>query len=474
MDSRVSARALTSALGGWRTREPAYEALADGIRVLCVDNRLAPGTTLPAERELAAALGLSRSTVAAAYESLRGSAHIRSLRGSGSVTLPLRRHDPGLTSGAPDAIDLQQASPPAWPGLAGVFTEVAQSAATLVAGTGYDMHGSTTLRSHIADRYTARGLPTRPDEVLITNGAQSALHLLAAVLVGRGDRVLVETPTYPHAAEAMRAAGGRLIGVPVTTSDGWDLDRAEQAFARGLPVLAYLMPDFQNPTGRTMTAADAARIDAAARRTGSILVLDETTADLDIDRASPGHAFDPVRRTGVVRVGSLGKSVWGGLRLGWIRCEEPLVRRLMAARPVRDLGSPDFEQAVAATVLERFGDVLAQRAHVLGASRDALRECVTARIPEWRVPCPDGGVALWIELDAPFSAALVMDARARGVLLSAGARFGVDGGYDRHLRLPFTTSPERLAVAVDRLADSWARVKDAAPRTAPVMDGALV
>ena len=117
MDSRISARALSAALGGWRTREPAYEALADGIRLLCLDNRLAPRTALPAERELAASLRLSRSTVAAAYRSLRETGHIASTRGSGSVTLPLRRRDPGRENAAEGAIDLQQASPPAWPGL---------------------------------------------------------------------------------------------------------------------------------------------------------------------------------------------------------------------------------------------------------------------------------------------------------------------------------------------------------------------
>src|SRR6188474_1028060 len=115
MDSRISARALAVALGGWRTREPAYEALADGVRLLCLDNRLAPRTTLPAERELAAALQVSRSTVAAAYRSLRDTGHIASVRGSGSVTLPLRRADPGTTFAGEGAIDLQQASPPAWP-----------------------------------------------------------------------------------------------------------------------------------------------------------------------------------------------------------------------------------------------------------------------------------------------------------------------------------------------------------------------
>src|SRR5690349_12077470 len=76
MDSRISARALSAALGGWRTREPVYEALADGIRLLCLDNRIAPRTALPAERELALALGVSRSTVAAAYRSLRDTDHI--------------------------------------------------------------------------------------------------------------------------------------------------------------------------------------------------------------------------------------------------------------------------------------------------------------------------------------------------------------------------------------------------------------
>src|SRR3546814_9661826 len=110
MDSRLSARALAAALGGWRSSDPAYEALADAVRLLCLDNRLAAHTALPAERELAAALSVSRTTVAAAYQSLRDSGHIRSVRGSGSVTLPLARRDPGIRPGLEDTIDLQQAS----------------------------------------------------------------------------------------------------------------------------------------------------------------------------------------------------------------------------------------------------------------------------------------------------------------------------------------------------------------------------
>ncbi len=462
MDSRISARALTAALGGWRTREPAYEALADGIRLLCLDNRIAPRTALPAERELSAALRVSRSTVAAAYRSLRESAHITSLRGSGSVTLPLRRRDPGRVVDE-GSIDLQQASPPAWPGLAGIFTEVAGSAAALVARSGYDVLGRAELREAIAQHYTARGVPTSPGEIIVTSGAQSAIHLLATVLLARGDRALIETPTYPHAAEALRRAGARLVGVPVTAREGWDLERAEQAFARTLPVLAYLMPDFQNPTGRSMTPEERRTIERAADRAGTILVLDETTADLDIDRGPMARGFGDTDPAGIVRIGSFGKTVWGGLRVGWVRADADLVRRLVAARSVHDLGTAEFEQAVATRLLPHFADIVDQRSQLLRRGRDAVSGALAGLLPEWHVPQTQGGVSLWIELDAPLSSAIVMDVRSRGLLLSAGPRFSVDGGHDRHLRVPFTAPPEDLERSIEILATAWPRVRGGAP-----------
>jgi DNA-binding transcriptional MocR family regulator len=456
MDSRISARALAAALGGWRTKEPVYEALADGIRLLCLDNRLPARTALPAERELAAALQVSRTTVAAAYRSLRDTRHIESVRGSGSVTLPLGRTDPGHRAGGPEVIDLQQASPPAWPGLAGVMAEVAADATSLVSRSGYDIVGRARLRESIAERYAERGIPTSPENILVTTGAQSAIHLIASVMLGRADRVLIETPTYPHAADAFRRAGARMVGVPVTTSEGWDLDRAEQAFARTLPVLAYLMPDFHNPTGRTMTATERDVLAAAADRSGTIVIVDETTSDLDIDRgpASPPFADD----SSVIRLGSLGKTVWGGLRIGWIRAEADTIRRLVSARAVHDLGTPEFEQAVAEALLPRLDEIAAQRSDLLREGRDAAVAALRSQLPQWRVPDVDGGVALWVELDAPLSAGLVLAARDRGVYLSAGSRFAVEGGYDRYLRVPFTATPDDLARAVDVLESVWPRV----------------
>lgn len=201
----------------------------------------------------------------------------------------------------------------------------------------------------------------------------------------------------------------------------------------------------------------------AAERSGTILVFDETTADLDIDRGPLPAGFVDGDPSLIVRVGSLGKTVWGGLRVGWIRAEADLIRRLVASRPAHDLGTPEFEQAVAAAVFPRFGAVVAQRSHVLRAGRDTLVAALEQRLPEWRVPRAQGGVSLWIELDAPLSSALVMQVRSHGLLLSAGPRFSVDGGHDRHLRIPFTGSPDELTRAAGILAGTWPRVRGGAP-----------
>ncbi|WP_159499975.1 PLP-dependent aminotransferase family protein [Microbacterium sp. 18062] len=468
MDSRISARALAALLGGWRTSEPAYEALADGIRLLILDNRIAPRTALPAERELAGVLAVSRTTIAAAYRSLRESGHIRSIRGSGSVTQPQAWAAGARTAVSdPGAIDLQQASPAAWPGLSSVLAEAAGSATTILASPGYDVVGHEALRAGIAERYTRVGIPTDPGEIMITNGAQSALHLLATTLVSRGDRVLIESPTYPHAADCFRAAGARLVSLPVTTAEGWDLDRAEQAFGRAVPTLAYLMPDFQNPTGRSMSDIERDVIERAAERAGTLVIVDETTADLDIDRLVAPRAFGAGSgAASVVRVGSFGKTVWGGLRIGWIRASPDLVRRVMAARFAVELGTPEWEQLVARLLLPRLPEIVAQRAHLLRAGRDAAVMALRESLPEWGVPHADGGVSLWVDLDAPLSGALVMGLRSAGVLLSAGPRFSVDGGYERNLRIPFTAPPERLERAIDAIGTTWRRVRAGA---APVM-----
>ena len=215
MDSRVSARTLETLLGPWRTREPAYEAIADSVRLLCLDNRIAPRTALPAERELAARLGVSRTTVAAAYRSLRDSGHIESHRGSGSVTVPLGGSVPGGFPSAEGVLDLQQASPSAWPGLAGAYADAAANAASLVSRTGYDVVGRPGLREAIAAHYAARGLP---DVRLSDHGHERRAERDRP----RGVAVRLQSRPGRHRDADLSA---RRRSLPATGSDGWSACR---------------------------------------------------------------------------------------------------------------------------------------------------------------------------------------------------------------------------------------------------------
>jgi DNA-binding transcriptional MocR family regulator len=450
---------LAGQLGSWRSSPgPAYLALADRVRLLVLDGRLALGVRLPAERELAAQLDLSRTTVTAAYAQLRESGYLDSVRGSGSVVRLPSRSEAEAPPLETDLIDLSKATLPAVPRVADAAVRAAALLPSFLGDSGFDTVGQRVLRRALAERFTARGLPTDPDEILITNGAQQAIALIARTVLGRGDRVLVESPTYPHAMEALRQAGGRLVPVAVTTDDGWDEGALEQALQRTSPALAYLQPDCHNPTGRSMSPALREHVVATAARQGTILIADETMGELGFG-VKPGEPVVPFGVHGdVVTVGSVGKTLWGGLRIGWIRANRELIQRLARARFGSDLGTPILEQLIVNELLPDYDRILVERRELLRRGRDHLRGLLADRIPDWHAPNPAGGLTLWVELGAPVSSQLALAARAEGVVIAAGPRFGQDGVFERFLRVPFSHPPQVLDEAVDGLAAAWAGV----------------
>lgn len=454
----LTARQLATSLGSWRTDGAAYLALADRVRLLVLDGRLPLGVRLPAERELASHLGLSRTTVTAAYAQLRDTGYLDSVRGSGSVVRLPTRTDAEATPIETDLIDLSKASLPPVPQIADAAARAAALLPTFLGDSGFDVVGQRMLRRALADRYTARGLPTDPDEILVTNGAQSAIALIARTILGRSDRALVESPTYPHAMEALRQAGGRLVPVAVTTDGGWDEAGLEQALQRTSPALAYLQPDYHNPTGRSMSPALRERVVATAARQGTLLVVDETMGELGFD-LPPGGSVVPFGVHGdVVTVGSVGKTLWGGLRIGWIRADRDLVQRFARARFASDLGTPILEQLIVSDLLPDYDRILIERRELLRAGRDHLRARLARRIPDWRTPEPDGGLTLWVELGASVSSQVALAARGEGVVIAAGPRFGQGGVFERFLRVPFSIPTGVLDAGVDGLAAAWARV----------------
>jgi DNA-binding transcriptional MocR family regulator len=469
-DRALSGPHLARLLGTWRSARPGYVALAAAIRLLVLDGRLPLRTRLPGERELAAALGVSRTTAAAAYAALRDEGFLTSRRGAGSwVSLPAdRRATPAgvETPPGPDVIDLSAAATAAPEGA--LHRALAAATAELprhLPGTGYDAVGLPALRDAIAARLTARGAPTAPEQVLVTAGAQHAFALLLRVLAGPGDRVLVDHPTYPNALEAVRAAGARPVPVALGR-DGWDLAMLEATLRQAAPRLAYVIADHHNPTGLTLAADDRERAVALARATRTPLVVDETMAELTLEPGAPSPppvaAHDPDGETAVT-VGSASKAFWAGLRIGWIRASPTLVGRLALARATVDLGSPIVEQLVATELLADPEPVLAAQRAALRARRDALAAAVRATLPGWRFAVPAGGLSLWVELDAPRSSALAAVADGHGVRVAAGPRFGVDGAFERFVRLPFNLPEPQLETAVERLAVAWRVVAGDAP-----------
>ncbi|WIJ45963.1 MocR-like transcription factor YczR [Curtobacterium citreum] len=463
----LSARSAALLLTDWRdgTDAPAYEALSDALRVLVIDGRVPLGVRLPAERGLAEALGVSRTTVANAYARLRSDGFLVSLRGSGSVVhLPRElagRPDPERLGGVVDGglLDLRKAALHAAPEVAEAVERAVRHVPAALAGIGYDTVGDPGLRAAIAERYTERGLPTDPSQIVVTIGAQHAIALLARVLVRRGDAVLVESPTYPHAHEAFREAGGRLVGVPVDAHTGWDASALETTLRRTAPAVAYVMPELHNPTGATMPAATRERLLATAAATGTVVVADETMGELRID-GSPETplAASAVPSSTVVMIGSAAKVFWGGLRIGWVRAEPDLLQRMLLARPSGDLGTPVLDQLVARELVPRTAAVLEARRTFLRAGRDDVVGALRTRLPEWDVPSPAGGLTTWVGLGRPVSSALVLAARAEGVVLASGGVFGPDGGFERFLRVPFTTAPADRERMVDVLERAWARI----------------
>ena len=462
---------LLRLLGAWRAEgsaEPAYRQLAQALRMLVLDGRVGLNVRLPGERELAAALGLSRTTIAAAFDRLRDEGFLESRQGSGSVTrLPPGRMDQVLPeielTGGVDILNWTHAALSAAPGVGRAYQLAVEALPAFLGELGYDPLGLPPLRRAIAAYYERRGCPTSPDQIIVTNGAQQGLSLLLHWLAGPGDRAVIDHPTYHNAIQALQRA--HVVPVPVgLPAQGWDIDAMEAAFRQTSPRFAYIIADFHNPTGRSMDPATRRALVAAATRSHMPLIIDETMAAMGLDNMPPPPVavHDPSGRQ-VISLGSASKIFWGGLRVGWIRADPQTVAALGRLRTTMDMASPVVEQLAVAHLID--GDEgLGPRAAMLRGRRDHLLALIERHLPHWRAESPAGGLSLWAELPRGEATALAAIAESHGVRVAPGPRFGVSGAFERFLRLPFTLPEEQLTMGVERLAEADARLHARTPR----------
>ena len=312
--------------------------------------------------------------------------------------------------------------------------------------------GYAPLREWVAAEMGAQGLAAEPSQVLITTGSQQGLDLVGKVLVDPGCRVAVESPTYLGALQAFSPYEAEFVAVD--GDDEGPLPQALQA-ARGARFL-YLLPNFQNPSGRCLTAARRLALADAARAIGLPIVEDNPYGDLWFDQPPPPPLAASLG-DGAVYLGSFSKVLAPGLRLGYVIAPRALYPKLLQAKQAADLHTPGFNQRVVHEVIK---DGFLRR-HVptirarYQAQRDAMRAALEQHLPRGcRFSVPAGGMFFWVELPPALDAtALLPRAVDAGVAYVPGAAFFADKGQGANtLRLSFVTvPPERIAQGVAAL-----------------------
>ncbi|HEY1205326.1 MAG: PLP-dependent aminotransferase family protein [Bryobacteraceae bacterium] len=440
---------------------PLYRQLSDAIKELIGVGRLERGGRLPATRELAGILGLNRTTVSAAYALLESEGLVRGHVGRGSFVLGETR-PPGAglnweqllpalapsAPAAPDGISFSSSCP-----AEDLFPMEAfrRSCEEVLAGTDASAvlqlgspSGYAPLRHHLLGEARREGVARPGDDLIVTNGCQQALDLIARVLVRPGDAVIVEDPVYPGLKNVLLKAGAQLVGVPAGV-DGIDIDALERAAVRSRPRLIVTTPDFQNPTGGTLPAEARRAVLRIARLAGCVLVENDIYGELRYEgEAAP--AIKQIDETGdTVLLRSFSKLTFPGLRVGWTIAPKALVARMADAKHLADLHSDQLSQAV----LLRFavsGRLKEHRARILAAGAERLAAVLEA-CQRW-LPAgshftrPQGGMNLWVRLPEPLDAGdLLARAQREGVSYLPGRYFEVSRREPGGLRLSFAALP---------------------------------
>ncbi|WP_336159748.1 aminotransferase-like domain-containing protein [Amycolatopsis sp. VC5-11] len=469
---QVSATEFAQAIAGWqqhagRKAEQVAAALLDALQA----QEIPFGSVLPAERAAAAALGVSRTTITEAYSLLREGGLLESRQGSGSR---LHRPDgsrksPALPSFEPDSrlssfsdragdesrpgqfVDLSSGSLPGLPMVGEAWRRAADRGIdALLAADGYEPRGHLPLRESIAALCTSTGVPTDPDQILVTSGSQQALEIISRTWIDDNEPIVVEDPSYRGALEAFRARGAQMYTIAVER-DGADVQALERITRRTHPRFVYLLPTSHNPTGVHMSAEKRQTVADLANERGFVVIEDASSAHLAFRPPPAANLFGLVNPAQSVLIGSLSKLFWGGLRVGWIRGPRPMIERFQRAKVAMDLGTSLPSQILAQELLPHIAEAMNTRATTLLDGLAELEQALTLHLPHWSWTRPDGGSGLWVRAPGVDTESLADAARLSGVRFTPGPAFSSVGGQAEMLRLPFGRTG-RLEEAVARLA----------------------
>ena len=463
------------------------DRFADAIEA----GELAPGEKLPPTRQLAGEVGVNHLTAARVYRRLAELGYVTASVGRGTFVrtltpaagaegddwqvyaLPQREVSYGeqmladAFAFADEANVLSLAT--GWPAPSSYPTaELARITAEVFEEEGghaisyLSAEGLYELREQVALRGRKQGFAAEPEEILVTSGAQQGLSLAARAILEPGDVVAVESPTFAGVLTTARAAGARVIGVPVD-EDGLDVDALERMLTRHEVKMVALQTACQNPTGRDLSAERRERLAALAIERNMFVLEDRVYASIRFD-GEPNRSLRELAPSHVVTLDSLSKAVGGGLRCGWVAARGPVRDRMPLHKLDDDFHSATLIQHIAARYLASG----AYDAHLKATMpfyrdrRDALLGSLERHMAgEYRADPPRGGHHVWVTLTRPVDErALYSEAVRHGVTFTPGGAVTAERRSQTSFRLSFSLlDPEELDEGVRRLARALREVR---------------
>jgi 2-aminoadipate transaminase len=473
-----------------RSTIPLYVQLRDQMRALVHSGELQPGDRIPASRELAEQLGVHRTTVANVYAELEAEGLIEGFVGKGTFIrqpdTPEREFTPApRPQGGPvrwDALFADERT--SWDGLSRLFPKIPDNAIAFVnaqasveffpvaeirscANTVLKHHGREILQLGATDGYAplkqvllervrTEGIPAKDSQLLITDGCQQSLDLLAKAFLRPGDSVLVENPAYPGALSIISAARVRCLPAPVESNGtrpgglGLDLKATEAVLQQNRVKLILVTPDFQNPTGTTMPLENRRKLLEIAAQHQVPIVEDHIYARVRL-RGKGISSLKAMDREGIViQIDSFSKVAFPGLRVGWCIGPETVIERLRVLKQASDLHTDQLAQATLAEFMKRgsFDRHLRRMIGVYARRLDVVEKCLERHFPDgtsWSRP--EGGLSVWVTLPAGLDAGeMLRQAQRLGVLFVPGRYFYFQNPLPNTLRLGFAGLDEKQIV----------------------------